>query len=98
MMSEEQPPDDDEDFPEYLPDDFPDLETEESRNEGFGLLVSEDDLPCSCSVIQVGENMVLRVRYPDNSEELFDVLVRRKAAIQLVDAPEEEEPSPEEQN
>lgn len=70
----------DDDFPvEEI--DLPGLDTEEGRDEVIEYLMSSDDLPSQCSVILEGANMVMRVRYPDGNEELFDLIVRRSKEI-----------------
>jgi len=71
----------DDDFPddeEFI--DIPPLDSEEGRDEALKYL-TDNDLACECSVIQEGPDMVLRIRYPDGNEELFDVIVRRSMEI-----------------
>lgn len=73
--------DTDDDFPddgEFI--DIPSLETEKGRDEVLEFLI-DNDLACECSVVQEGRDMVLRIRYPDGNEELFDVEIRRSREI-----------------
>lgn len=71
--------DGDDDFPTYI-DDLPPMDTEEGRDRAFEYLLA-DDLPCTCSIIQEGEYLVIRVRYPAGNEELFDTRVVRSMDI-----------------
>jgi hypothetical protein len=60
--------------------DLPSMDTETGMDAALEYLL-ENDLPCECSVIQEDDNMALRVRYPDGSEELFALKVLRSVEI-----------------
>lgn len=72
--------DTDDDWPdEYI--EVPPMDTQEGRDAAIELLMQDGELPCQCSVIQTDQDMVMRVRYPDGSEEVFDLVVRREMEV-----------------
>lgn len=65
-------------MPEFdeMPDDLPTLDHEDGRNKWAAILLSQDEW-CSAIVVREGDNMVIRLRYDDGREEIFDLSVRR---------------------
>lgn len=74
------------------PEDFgmPSLKTEEGRDEWIDQLVEYDEWDCDAVVARDGDDMILKLRYPDGSQVIMDCLVRRE--LDIVDkAPDGEE-------
>jgi len=67
------------------PIDMPLLDTEEGRDAWIDFLANaepEGDDEWSKAIVVVNDNdMVMRIRYPDGNEEVFDVLIRRSMEI-----------------
>jgi hypothetical protein len=64
---------------------FPPLETEEGRDAWSEILLAQDiddDGSWTKSlVVTDGENMIVRFHYPDGTEEVYDLLVRRSIVV-----------------
>ncbi len=63
---------------------MPELNTEEGRDAWIEFLVAveaDDDEWSRAIVVVNGDDMVMRIRYPDGNEELFDLQVRRTMEI-----------------
>lgn len=64
-----------------LPEDLPPMDTEDGRDEWMDILIEEDEWTCDAMVVRDDDNLVMRIRWPDGSEELYDCIVRRSAEI-----------------
>lgn len=68
--------------------DLPTLETEEGRDAWAEILLQQDDESIAknetawikCLTVHEGDNMVARFVYDDGSEEVFDLVIRRRIA------------------
>lgn len=77
------------DWSDEPPLDMPELDTEEGRDAWIEFLTdveADDDEWSKAIVVLNGEDMVMRIRYPDGNEELFDLKVRRSMEI-VIKAP-----------
>lgn len=65
--------------------EMPGLETEEGRDAWINALVSsdgDDDGEWSKAIVcQIENDMVMRIRYPNGDEEVFDLIVRRSMQV-----------------
>lgn len=71
-------------------EDLPDLMTEENRDRWVEILMAQDDETLAknnsgwCKALTVADdngNMVARFIYPDGSEEVFDLEIRRSIEV-----------------
>lgn len=63
-----------------LDDDVPDLTTEDGRDAWISVLLDQDDW-VNAQVIHDGENLVVRFRWDDGREEIFDCEIRRQMEV-----------------
>lgn len=65
------------------PSDFglPPLDTEAGRDEWIDELLEYDEWECDAMIVKNGDDLVMRVRYADGSEEIFDCIVRRSMSV-----------------
>lgn len=54
----------------------PDLDMEHGRDEQIGHFLNSDEW-CEAMVAHDGENLIIRFRAPDGTEEIFDAKIRR---------------------
>jgi hypothetical protein len=74
-----------------VPDDFPTLDTEEEREQWAEILLEQDMDEEGVKAVVVRDehgNMVVRFRYQDGREELFDVAIRR--SLEVIEEPKGE--------
>jgi hypothetical protein len=65
-------------------DDAPPLDTEEGRDAWIEFLLSQDDGEeewAKAMVVQADDNMVVRFRWPDGREEVYDLKIRRSMEV-----------------
>ena len=75
-----------------MDEDMPGLDTEEERDQWANILMGVDlDVERALAVLVKDEhgNMVVRFRYQDGSEEIYDVAIRR--SVEVVAPTEERE-------
>lgn len=68
---------------------LPDLDEEDGRVKWGAILLAQDEW-CDAIVVYEGENMVLRLRYADGRQELFDLAIRRQMEVCGPTSPQEE--------
>lgn len=70
-----------------LEDGEPDLAEEDGRDAWINAMLESDEW-VSAQVVHDGKNMVARFRWNDGSEEVFDLVIRRKMALVRSTSPE----------
>lgn len=63
-----------------LDEDVPDLTTEDGRDAWISVLLNQDDW-VNAQVIHDGDNLVVRFKWDDGREEIFDCEIRRQMEV-----------------
>lgn len=82
-MSDENDNDDSWGWVDVSEEDAPSLETEEGREFWTDFLLEEhaEDDWCKAQVVHDGNRMLVRFRWPDGSEELFDLVIEKSMQV-----------------
>ncbi len=80
-------------------DDVPDMATEEGRNSWAGIILEQDDDSLAsadttwtkCLTVIKGDDMILRLIFPDGTEQILDCQIRRSIDVDDVDSDTDKE-------